>query len=239
MRRMATILVVPAALLLPVLPAAADGENERTINVTGEGTATSPPDMATINTGVQTQAGTAEEALDANNQAMEGLLDVLEDHGIAEKDVQTTSFNVHPIHEQDQRGRTQPAIVAYRVVNQVKVEVRNLPRLGEALDALVRAGSNRISGVSFGVDDSTGVLDQARNRAIGDARRRANLYAQAAGVKVGKLLRISEQPVQIPTPRRLDYARAAGAEASRVPVATGEQEFRATIHVVFALEDAD
>ncbi len=210
----------------------------RTISVSGEGTATSPPDMASISTGVVTQAATARQALTANNVAMDRILSALKKYKIADKDIQTSNFNVQPEYDRGQRGQpAEPRIVGYRVSNQVMVRVRNLPTLGEVMDALVEAGSNQFSGVSFGVDDPTGVLNQARNRAIADARSRAELYAQAAGVRVGKVISISEQASAQPRPQYL-APRAMMAEAvSSVPIATGEQELRSIIHMVFELED--
>jgi uncharacterized protein YggE len=211
-------------------------EVRRIISVTGQGKATAPPDMAVIQTGVVTHGATAAEALSANNEAMETILGVLKTYKIASKDVQTSSFNVSPDFKRDERGRRQPRIVGYRVTNQVRVKVHNLEDLGKVLDALVRAGSNQVSGVSFGIDDPTGVLNQARNRAIADARSRAELYAQAAGVRLGKVLTISEQPIKLPQPRQIGRSLAQEGVSS-VPVETGEQEFRARIHMVFALED--
>jgi uncharacterized protein YggE len=211
----------------------------RTIQVRGEGTATSPPDMATVQTGVTTTAPQARDALAANNEAMQRIMEVLKENGIAAKDIQTSSFSVQPQYEHDREGRMKPKITGYRVTNQVEVHVRNLANLGKVLDALVQAGSNQISGIQFGIDDPTGVMDQARNRAVADARNRANLYAQAAGVRLGKVLMISEQPIQMPRPQYRALAFAAERRDASVPVATGEQELRASIEMLFALEEAD
>jgi uncharacterized protein YggE len=111
--------------------------------------------------------------------------------------------------------------------------------LGKVLDALVQVGSNQISGISFGIDDPTGVLNQARSRAIADAKMRAQLYAQAAGVRVGKVLTIRESSVPMPRPQNLALGFAAEARSAAVPVATGEQELSASVTVVFELEDLD
>lgn len=222
-------------VLLSTVAAAQEQQAQRTISVSGQGQATAPPDMATIHTGVVTQASTAGEALATNNQAMAKVMQVLKDRGIASKDIQTSNFNVGPEYRHDSRGR-EPQLVGYRVTNQVQVRVRNLPELGAVLDALVQAGSNQVSGVSFGIDEPGGVLNQARNRAVKDARSRAELYAQAAGVAVGHVISISEQNLQGPRPQY--FARAMADEASQVPVATGEQELQASVEVVFALENA-
>ena len=225
------------ATLLMVAQAHADqDEFTRTISVIGQGKAAAPPDMAVIQTGVVTTGPTASRALSANNEAMDNILDVLKTYKVASKDVQTSSFNVNPEFKRDERGRRQPGIVGYRVANQVRVKVRKLADLGKVLDALVRAGSNQVSGVSFGVDDPTDVLKEARKHAIADARSRAELYAQAAGVRLGDVLTISEQPIEIPQPRH--FAPSLAKEAiSSVPVAAGEQEFHVRIHMVFELED--
>ena len=127
---------------------------------------------------------------------MEKIMGVLKENAIASRDVQTSGFNVNPQYKRDKQGRRQLEIVGYRVTNQLRVYVRNLADLGRVLDALVRAGSNQVSGISFGIDDPTGVLNQARKRAVADALRRAQLYAQAAGVRAGRVMTISEEPVE-------------------------------------------
>ena len=133
----------------------------RTISVTGQGSTAAPPDMATINTGVTTSAPTAKQALDGNNRAMQQVMKVVKSRNIRDKDVQTSGFNVYPEYRRDPRGSVQRnEVVGYRVTNQVQVRVRNLARLGEILDALVQAGSNQISGVSFSISEPVGFTIQ-------------------------------------------------------------------------------
>ena len=224
--------------LLTILAAPAIAEEHsllRTISVSGQGKAAARPDMATIQTGVVTTSATAKEALAANNRAMEKVIGVLTTKAIAEKDIQTSGFSVQPEYRRTPRGGRSNEITGYRVSNQVRVRVRDVARLGEVLDALVQAGSNQISGVSFGIAKPDDITNEARRAAIKDARRRAELYAEATGVEVGQVVSISEQAIQMPRPQYL--ARAAMAEASAVPVATGEQEVSATINIVYAIED--
>ena len=236
MRHLKIVLFLVATLLMVAQADAAQDEFRRTISVTGQGKAAAPPDMAFIQTGVVTTGQTAAEALSGNNEAMDTILGALKTFNIAPKDIQTSSFNVSPEYERDERGRRQPEIIGYRVTNQAGVKVSNLTDLGKILDALVQAGSNQVSGVSFGVDDPTGLLNQARKLAIADARSRAERYAQAAGVRLGKVLTISEQPIEFPRPGH--FAPSLAREAvSSVPVATGEQEFRVLIYMVFDLEE--
>ena len=112
--------------------------------------------------------------------------------------------------------------------------MRNLPSLGEVLDAVVEAGSNQINGIQFDIDNKEGVLNQARNRAVKDARARAELYAQAAGVKLGNVINIQETGAVIPQPRPM--VRMAMAEAA-VPIAAGEQELVASVSMTFEIVD--
>jgi uncharacterized protein YggE len=234
-----SILVILALIAATATQATAQRTQQRfrpMINVSGEGKATAPPDMATIRTGVVSQAATAKEALAQNNGAMQEILDLLKQHDIAAKDVQSSTFNVSPVYDHDNQGQVEPKVTAYRVHNEVQVRVRKLASLGEVLEALVQAGSNQISGISFDVGDPAGILNEARSDAIRDAKSRANVYAQAAGVSVGQVLQISEQPFDVPRPMMLGVAARA---AESVPVATGEQEFRVTVNVAYELRQQD
>jgi len=236
MRRITTRLTFPvlAALLLSRSAIQAD-ELARTITVRGEGRVSAAPDMATITTGVETHAATAKDALTRNSAAMQQIMKVLTDFGIASKDMQTSNFSIYPDYKRTRENQANE-VVGYRVLNQLHVKVRDLPQLGKVLDALVQAGSNRIGGVTFGIAEPEGVTDQARVLAIKNAADRAKLYADAAGAGVGKVLQISEQAVHIPVPQPMMRTMAM-AEAGSVPVAGGELDIRANITVVYTLTD--
>jgi uncharacterized protein YggE len=216
--------------------AAVDDELHRIIRVSGQGESSAPPDMATIQTGVTTQAKTAVAAMGENNTAVEKIMSDLKSMNVADKDMQTSQFSVQPVYDRGDRGQTKPAIVGYRVSNQLRVRVRNLPDLGKLLDTLIRSGSNQMSGISFGVDDPTTVMNEARTKAVANAKAKAELYAKAAGVAVGKVISIDEQQAVIPRP--IMYGRGAmEMSASSVPIATGEQDFKVSINVTFELLD--
>jgi uncharacterized protein YggE len=230
--------VLPALLLAPVFAQAqtrSDSAATPSITVGGEGEMRAKPDQAEISVGVVTEAETAEAAVQKNNEAMEKLLDALRRAGIAKKDVQTTDFNVSPIRDYDRENKQSPRIVGYRVVNQVQVQVHKLDRLGEILDTLVQHGANQIHGVSFSIGDEREVLDQARLKAMANARRKAQLYAEAADAKLGHVLSIEE--ISSPAPPRPMYApeRLQAAAASAVPVAPGEQTLTVNITVTYKL----
>lgn len=215
---------------------AQDPAPARFIRVNGQGTVSAVPDLATINTGVVTQAPAASDALQQNSAAMESVLSELGKMGIADRDVQTSQFNVQPQYDRGPRGEQRPEIVGYQVSNQVRVRVRELGRLGAFLDTLVRTGSNQISGISLEVDEPEAVLNEARQKAIENARARAELYAAAAGVGVGKVLSIDENQASAPRPV---YFGAAEARGAAVPMAAGEQDFTVTVQVTFELVDVE
>lgn len=221
-------------VILAALAGAADaGRNDRVIRVSGEGVATAAPDMATIHAGVVTDAPSATEAIAANNTAMKQVLATLNKNGVADEDVQTTDFNIRPVHKRGDDGRLLPEITGYEVTNRVRVRVRKLDGLGKVLDAVVKAGSNRVSGIDFGVSDPTATLDKARKQAVADARHRAEVLAKEAGVRVGRVVSIQEQSLHRRQPQL--QARGAAAEDAAVPVASGREEFQVNVQLVYAI----
>lgn len=225
--------VCAVAVLAAGLETRAD-DARRTVTVNGTGKVSAVPDMARVTTGVTTQAETAGEALTANTAAMTKLFEVLKEAKIEKRDIQTSNFNVSPVYERDPQRRTN-RVSGYRVSNQVNIRVRKIEELGDILDALVRAGSNQISGVSFDVENKSGIMDGARKLAVQDARNKAKTLCGEADVKVGKVLSISEGGGGGPRPQPM-MARFAAAEAA-VPVAAGEREFQAQVVVVFEIVD--
>jgi len=149
-------------------------------------------------------------------------------------DVQTTSLQVSPRYAYDRTGETPPRIVGYTASNQVRVKVRTLGSLGSLLDQVVKSGANRLEGVSFSSSEPDRALNEARRRAVADARRRAELYAQAAGVGLVRPLRIQEQAAGI-FPRRVFAGLAAARAAAAVPVAPGEQGVAASVTVTYEM----
>jgi uncharacterized protein len=229
--------IVPFALLATALPAYAG-----TISIEGRGEVSAAPDMATINSGVTTQAATAREALDANTVAMEELIATLREAGIEPRDIQTSGFSVNPNYvysdDRDENGYSlPPRIDGYQVSNSVTVVVRELDDLGSILDQSVTVGANTVNGVSFSVADPSELLNEARLAAFADAREKAELYAEAAGETLGDLESISERhDFNAPQPYPM-YARAEVADASAVPVEAGELTFAITVAVAWELDN--
>lgn len=225
-------LVLSAALSSPAL---AEG---RLITLSGTGEVRLAPDMAVITSGVATQAATAGAALDENSAAMAKVIAALKAEGIADRDIQTSGFSVSPNYvysdQRDANGyNLPPQINGYQVSNGVTATVRDLSRLGAILDTSVTVGANTVSGITFGVSDPTAALDEARRKAFADARRKAELYAELAGLKLGPVETLQEggQPPVIEQP----MLRMAADAAMPVPIAQGELAFQVSVSVTWSL----
>ena len=200
------------------------------ISVTGEATVSVPPDQAQIEGGVVSEAKTAREASDANNTAMGKVLLALKGAGIDEKDVQTSRLSLQP---QNAPNRTGPsAIIGYRASNRVTVRLREVTSLAGVIDTLVGAGANEIGGINFMVSQASRHLDEAREQAIADARRKAEIYARAAGVTLGEPLNISE----VGSPGPMPFRRMAAGMVASAPVAQGEETLAVTVTVSWAIK---
>ncbi len=228
------VAMAAAAMLFEARTAmAADGDRqvERTISVSATGSVMAEPDLARISAGVVAEADTAREALGRNSTVMKKLLDGLKGLGIEPRDIQTSAVNVEPRYAQSASGRP-ASISGYRVVNQVRLTVREVARLGEILDAAIGFGANQVHGISFDVSRAEALQDEARKQAIANARRRAELYAAAAGVELGPVLQITEGDAQVARPV---FAARLAAAAPAVPVEAGTQAVTVSVSVTYGL----
>lgn len=219
-------------------PAIAATSTLLTLSVEGKSTRT--PDLAIFNAGVTTQGQTASAAMSANAAAMTRVVATLKKSGIADRDIQTSQISLNPVYGQPVIGPNgqvvqEPRIVGYQATNTVTVRSRDVKGFGKVLDALVGSGANQVNGPSFQLDDPAAAMDEARAKAMKTARARAELYAKAAGLKVGRIVSISESGGYSAPPV---YARMAATEAASdasTPVAAGEVEAQVSLTVQFEL----
>ena len=204
------------------------------ITVTGTGEVSEKPNMARVNIGVVTQLASASESLQSNSEAVDKVFATLRKFKIAEDDIQTSDFNIGPEYDYSRSGQP-PRLIGYRVTNQVRVAVRRIDDLGKLLDAVVTAGSNQINEVGFEIDEVESFADTARKLAMADAHRKASLYANEAGVKLGTVLRIEEMSGPAPV---LQGAVTMAAEMRAVPMAPGRQIIRQVVRVTYAIQTA-
>jgi uncharacterized protein YggE len=239
-----------AATALTALPAQAQQigpvpvmEAGRTLlTVSAEGRSTRTPDLAVFSAGVTTQGVTAREALSANSAAMSRVIASLRKAGIAERDIQTSNLNLNPVYAQPRRlpdGNYEEGpqrITGYQVNNTVNVRQRKLDEFGTVIDTLVTAGANQVNGPNFQVENSDAALDEARVSAMKAARARGNLYAQAAGLRIVRIISISESGGYYqPQPMVMMARMAADSAPSAPPVAAGEMQMTANVTVQFEL----
>jgi uncharacterized protein YggE len=208
------------------------------IVVVGEGQVSAAPDKAVITLGARHSAQNAAVALEKTNMAVQAILSRMKELGVDPADMQTSSLSLNPIW-----GKTRSyengdiaAPKGFEASNTVQVTLRDLERLGEVLDQVAEEGANSFSGFRFGVIDPQPLLDAARKAAVSDARRKAELYALAAGVSLGKVVLISEDTSSgagYPAPvMEMAMSRAGG-----VPIAQGEVTQSARIKLVFELNE--
>ena len=225
-----------AAATLVTAPALAQAIAPAAISVTGEATVSVPPDLAQIDGGVSSDAKTAREASEANNAAMSKVLQALKRAGIEDKDIQTSRLSLQPQYAPTLPGRqpNQPVIVGYLASNRVTIRLRDVSKVATVIDTLVSAGANNIGGVNFMVSQASKLLDDAREQAVADARRKAEIYAKAAGVTLGAPLSISEEGAPGPMP----FRKMSAGMAATAPVAQGEETLAVTVNVSWAIKQA-
>ncbi len=205
----------------------------RTVSVSATGMVTAEPDLAAISTGVVAEGDTARSALSANTALMSKLIEGLKATGIQPKDIKTISFNVQPRYQNYKDGR--PATInGYQVVNQVRIVVRELDKLGQVLDTAVTLGANQMGGIEFQVSAAETLKDEARKVAMANALRRAKLFAASANAEVGEVIAIAED-MAAPVGRPMMMAKAA-MSAEAVPIERGSQALEVRVNVTWALK---
>ncbi|PWJ21009.1 SIMPL domain-containing protein [Jannaschia seohaensis] len=226
---------VATLLLFPLLMAfAAPAQEAPRLTVEGRGEVTQVPDMATIRVSVTREAEAAEAAMDALATAMDAVLERISAEAVAARDVQSSTVSLQPRWDRpDDRGA--PRISGYEARATVTVRVRDLDRLGAVMSAVVDDGANGLDGLSFQMSDPRPAEDAARRAAFEDAMAKARLYAEAAGLTVGPILRLAEGGANLPGPAPMVQMEMARA----MPIAPGEISEVVTVTLEIALVPAE
>jgi hypothetical protein len=204
----------------------------RQITVNGTGQVTLAPDVAYVYIGVQSQSANVAEALAENNTKAQTIANALKELGVAENDIQTSSFNIYPQQQYSPMGEITGTI--YNVDNSVYVTVRDLSVLGNLLDTVVRSGANSINGISFDVLNKDQAIADARRLAVDSARQQAEALAQAAEVTLGEVVNIAAYSMGSPVPM-YDSKGGFAADASQVPLSAGQVVIRVEVSVGYAI----
>jgi len=199
------------------------------VNVSGEGRVMATPDIAETTAGVTSEAKTSREAAEQNARAMAAVVEAARAAGIAERDIRTARYLIEPVYRSASRN-AQPQITGYRATNLVRLRIRDISAIGDVFDKVTAAGATNISGLQFSLSEIQRLTDEARAAAFADARRKAALYARAAGAQLGRAVLIGEGELRTPRPMAM---RAASPEAA-TPVMPGEEAV--TVHVTVSFE---
>ena len=235
--RRSHLLLLAAALAFAGLAGTAcaqQGTDGTLLSISAHAEASRVPDVATLSAGVVTQSTDANTAMRDNAAQMDKVMAAIRAAGIEARDVQTAGVNVHP--QYDYRDGSTPRITGYQASNTVNVTVRDIGELGDVLDALVASGANQVHGPSFDVDDKDGAYDEARRAALQKARARADMYAQALGMRVRRIASISEGGgFGPPMPMPMMAMDAVQESRASTPISPGEATLSVNLDVVFEL----
>ena len=231
----AAALVPVAAPVVAQVPMQTVLPDATILDVSAVGRVVRTPDIATIRAGVVTQSATAAAALSENAARMARVVAALKRAGIAERDLSTSNVSLSPQYRY--ADNQPPVITGYQASNTLSVKFRDIAKSGVALDALVQAGANQIDGPAMSIDQPEAALDAARQDAVKRARTRAELYAAAAGLRVERIVSISENGEDAggsPPPPMMYRAKAIAADSTAV--LPGETDVTATLQVRFLLK---
>ncbi len=203
--------------------------------VSGKGVVTVTPDIATLRLGVEVQAASVATAQSQATEAMDEVMAALTDNGVAEKDIQTQYYSIRQVTKWD-REKEEEIVIGYRVTNKVTAKIREIDEAGTVIDAVAAAGGDltRIDSIYFSVDDPSAYYEEAREKAMADAKAKAEQLAELAGGRLGKATYISES-AQVPPITRGVVVVEEAVPAAETPISPGEMEISLTVQVAYAL----
>lgn len=205
-----------------------------TLTLTGEGSAEAQPELATVQIGVAVTAKVAKDALAENSKLLAAALNAAKESGIEPRDLQTSGLSLRPDIVRAEKWPHRE-VIGYQVNNIVTMRVRDISKLGALLDRLVVLGINDIRSINFSVANPAPLIEQARAEAIKDVIRKAEKYAEAANLKIVRVLNIGEVGVEVPMPRAAIVMRNASVPRPDVPIEAGELTYRARVSAEFEI----
>ncbi len=205
-----------------------------TFNVTGEGSVAAKPDIATLNVGIQAQGSTVKAAQDQINAAINKVAEAIKKLGVEQKDIQTTNYNINPNY--DFQGNIQ-RITGYSASTNLNIKVRNIDLVNQVIDQATESGANQVGGISFDVDDKTKIENEARQKAVTEAKNKAESAAKIAGFKLGRMVNYSEnfEGEPRPLPLRLS-AGAPEAQQLETAVEPGSSEIKVMVTLSYEIQ---
>lgn len=221
-------------LSLPIALYAEGGASKQpTIIVEATGYEQAKPDIAIINLAVQNEGSSAQSALADNNETMNKVLQHLKEDGVDPRDLLTSDLSIYQIDRDDKSKK--PVEMRYRVSNGLTVRVRDIKKAGKIFDEAMKLGVNSVNGISFANADTKPYLANARKKAVSEAIEKAETLADAANVKLGSIVTISEEnATNMMMPRLMSAAAPAAQMGSNF--ASGELDYKVNVTITFAIE---
>jgi uncharacterized protein YggE len=205
------------------------------LDVSATGEVTRVPDVAVISAGVVTRSPTANAAMQEAADRMSKVLAALKRAGVTERDIQTGSVNLNPEYRYPENQA--PQLVGYTASNSLTIRFRNIRSSGKILDALVAEGANQINGPNLTIDKPEAALDEARANAIAIGRSRAELYARSLGMRIARVVSISENGgYAVPPPAPPPMAMMARGERDSTSIQPGEQKLQVSLAITYELQ---
>lgn len=204
------------------------------LDISATGDVTRVPDIAIITAGVVTRSATAGAALQQAAVRMNRVVAALKRAGVEDRDIQTSNINLNP--EYTYANNQPPKLNGYTASNQLTIRFRDIANSGKILDALVAEGANQINGPSLTIDKPEAALDEARARAVAVARARADLYARSLGLRVVRVVAVSESGGYAAPPPMPPMMMEARAQAADTKIEPGEQKLSVTLSMTFELQ---
>ena len=220
---------------MPSMPTSKKTASPRTITVTGSGRVQVAPDLVDLRFGVMITAGKIAKARAEAATAMTAMLAALRKAGIADRDLQTSVVSVSPAYDYS-ANTNPPKITGYTVTNLVAATLRDVAKLGEAIDGALEAGATSIDRLAFGVSNQAEIEQQARAKAVADARAKADVLAEAAGVSLSGVAAIGESGGAMPYPAQLGEMKAMMARDASTPIESGMNEVEVGVVVTFLID---
>jgi len=237
-------LLAAASLAAAVIPAAAEAQQAPSItqtiagtrldvNATGE--VTRVPDLAIITAGVVTRSATAGGAIQQAATRMARVREALRQAGIADRDIQTSNISLEP--QYTYANNQPPKLNGYAATNQLSIRFRDIENTGKILDALVAQGANQINGPNLTIDKPEAALDEARADAVAIGRARAEAYARSLGLRVVRVVSVSENGgYAVPPPAPPPVPMMARAyDSAQTKIEPGEQKLQVSLAMTFEL----
>lgn len=225
------------AMPADTMPARTISDDATVLTVAAEAEASQAPDVAQLSAGVVAHAADASTAMQANSKQMARVIAKIKAAGIADKDIQTLGIDLEPQYGDGQNDNQPPKVIGYRAGNTVQIKIRDINEIGRLIDTLVASGANQINGPQFSIDQPDPLADQARRQALDKARARAQMYASALGLKVRRIIGVSETGSDaLPQLRMLASNRMEALSTTMAaPVEPGENTVNVSLVVTFEL----